>query len=140
MPKQQNFQTINNAIVWCEIPVSDLEKGRVFYEALLQGEMQGMQMGPDMTYILPRQDENVVAGNIVEGKPAAPGTGNTLHLALPDNVEAAMKRVEAAGGKVVSQIIEIPEGRFAYCLDPDGNSISIFSRANRSKLARKGSN
>jgi hypothetical protein len=32
----------------------------------------------------------------------------------------------ASGGEVVSPIITIPAGRFAYCLDPDGNSFGLF--------------
>ena len=39
-----------------------------------------------------------------------------------------MARVSAAGGEVVSPAITIEAGRFAYCLDPDGNSFSIFAR------------
>jgi predicted enzyme related to lactoylglutathione lyase len=34
--------------------------------------------------------------------------------------------VVPAGGKVVSDPIAIPAGRFAYCLDPDGNSFGLF--------------
>jgi predicted enzyme related to lactoylglutathione lyase len=33
----------------------------------------------------------------------------------------------AGDEKVVSPIVEIPAGRFAYCLDPDGNSIGLFT-------------
>ena len=33
---------------------------------------------------------------------------------------------KANGGEVVSPIITIPAGRFAYCLDPDGNSFGLF--------------
>ena len=36
-------------------------------------------------------------------------------------------RVWEAGGKVVSDPISIPDGRFAYTLDPDGNSFGLFS-------------
>ncbi|MEM7024510.1 MAG: VOC family protein, partial [Pseudomonadota bacterium] len=60
--------------------------------------------------------------------PAADGAGPTVHLASPDQLENALERVKEAGGKVVSDIVSIPVGRFAYCLDPDGNSIGIFSR------------
>ena len=38
-----------------------------------------------------------------------------------------MQRVTENGGTVVSPVIEIPAGRFAYCLDPDGNSIGLFN-------------
>jgi predicted enzyme related to lactoylglutathione lyase len=37
-----------------------------------------------------------------------------------------MERVTANGGQVVSPVVQIPSGRFAYCLDPDGNSFGLF--------------
>ena len=40
--------------------------------------------------------------------------------------EAAMARVAPAGGEIVSPVIDIPPGRFAYALHPDGNSIALF--------------
>jgi predicted enzyme related to lactoylglutathione lyase len=41
-------------------------------------------------------------------------------------IEAAMERVTGNGGRIVSPVIEIPAGRFTYCLDPDGNSFGLF--------------
>ncbi len=38
-----------------------------------------------------------------------------------------MARVFDSGGEVVSPVIDIPAGRFAYCLDPDGNSFGLFA-------------
>ena len=116
-----------DAIVWTEIPVTDLEAARTFYNTVLSTEMKDMDMGPDKTLVFPYDGENGVAGHLYVGKPATAGSGPTIHLALPDAVEEGMKRVEAAGGKVVSPVIEIPAGRFAYCTDPDGNSIGLFS-------------
>ncbi len=46
--------------------------------------------------------------------------------ALSDSLEAGMARCFDAGGQVVSPIIEIPPGRFAYAKDLDGNSIGLF--------------
>ena len=37
-----------------------------------------------------------------------------------------MQRVTDNGGKVVSPVITIPAGSFAYCADPDGNSFGLF--------------
>jgi hypothetical protein len=71
--------------------------------------------------------EGGVAGHLYPGKPAA-GAGNTVHLASPDPLEAALDRVRENGGDVLGDIITIPVGRFAYCRDPDGNSIGLFGR------------
>ena len=61
------------------------------------------------------------------GKPGVAGHGNTIHLAAPTPLEASLERVKSAGGQVVSDIIAIPSGRFAYCLDLDGNSFGLFT-------------
>ena len=44
-----------------------------------------------------------------------------------DPLEAVMDRVPAAGGEVVSPVIDIPAGRFFYATDPDGNSVGFFN-------------
>ena len=49
-----------------------------------------------------------------------------MHLACPDTLEATMERFVKAGGEIVSDPIAIPAGRFAYGLDPDGNSVGLF--------------
>lgn len=116
----------NTAVVWAEIPVSNLSAAKTFYESILQTKLQDMQMGPNMTAVLPAAVGSASA-NLYEGETGVPGKGNTIHLLIQGALEDGMKRVESAGGKIVSEAIEIPEGRFAYCLDPDGNSISIFA-------------
>jgi len=40
-----------------------------------------------------------------------------------------MARCDDAGCKVVSPIVEIPPGRFAYARDLDGNSLGLFESA-----------
>ena len=76
--------------------------------------------------IFAARDDSSVSGHLYPGKPAAAGTGATVHLAVAAPLEAAMERVTAHGGQVVSPIISIPAGRFVYCVDPDGNSFGLF--------------
>ncbi len=118
--------TPNTAVVWAEIPVSNLDAGKKFYENVLATKLNEMEMGPNKVAVLPYGDGSASA-NLYEGETGVPGKGNTIHLKLPDAVEAGMDRVVKAGGQVVSDIVSIPTGRFAYCIDPDGNSIGIFS-------------
>ncbi|MEM1130248.1 MAG: VOC family protein [Pseudomonadota bacterium] len=114
--------------VWTEIPVSDLKKAITFYETVTGAEMVVTQMGPYETAVFPVTDPaNGVSGHLYEGKPAGDGTGPTIHMMFDGKLEDAAERVRAAGGKVVSdEPVSIPEGRFVYCMDPDGNSISLF--------------
>lgn len=120
--------TPENAAVWFEIPVNDLAAGKNFYNAVLETELVDMEMGPSTVAIFPCKDPQTgIAGHLYKGSAGEAGRGNTIHLATPDKLETAMDRVVDNGGKVVSDIVTIPAGRFVYCLDPDGNSIGLFN-------------
>ena len=53
---------------------------------------------------------------------------NTIHLASRSPRETALGRVREHGGSVVTGLVRIAAGRFACCLDPDGNAFSLFVR------------
>lgn len=115
-----------NTCVWFEIPCTDLEASKKFYETVLDIAMTRDDTGPNPMALFTSMEDNGVSGHLYLGAPATRGTGNTIHLAVRDKLEDAMARVGEAGGKVVSDIIPIPVGRFVYCEDPDGNSIGLF--------------
>ena len=116
-----------NTVVWTEIPVTDMERGRAFYAAVLERDLMIDESGPNpMVPLSGDMDDPATAGHLYPGKPAPAGTGNTIHLAAPGKLEAIMDRVRDAGGQVVSDPIPIPAGRFFYAHDPDGNSIGFF--------------
>jgi len=117
-----------NFTVWVEIPVTDLEKAIGFYNGVFKTELKLVtDMGPNHIAIFPTNTENGVAGHLYPGKPAEKGAGPTVHLACPDSLEETMERFANAGGEIVSDPEAIPAGRFVYGIDPDGNSIGLFS-------------
>ena len=119
-------EPIQHAVVWAEIPVTDMDRSKSFYETVLGCEMRLEESGPNPILMFPTNDEiGGVAGHIYPGKPS-PGAGPTVHFAVPDTVEAASERVKEAGGTTLPGIIDIPAGRFGYAVDPDGNSIGLF--------------
>ena len=113
--------------VWAEIPVTDLDRAMIFYEKVFGLDLQKDETGPNPMVFFPTANKGGVAGHLYPGKPVTDGSGPTVHFACPDKLEDALKRVTEAGGTVVSDVVAIPAGRFAYCLDPDGNSIGVFS-------------
>jgi predicted enzyme related to lactoylglutathione lyase len=113
------------ASVWFEIPVADMDRARAFYGAVLQNELTLEDTGPNPIAMFAAKDA-AASGHLYPGKPAPSGTGPTIHLAVAAPIEDAMERVTANGGQVVSPVVQIPSGRFAYCLDPDGNSFGLF--------------
>ena len=119
--------TPENSAVWFEIPVSDMKLAKAFYDTICMTDLQVDSSGPNPMAIFPVSDmKKGTSGHLYPGKPAAGGTGSTVHLAVPAPLEEALERLKKAGGKVVSDIVSIPPGRFAYCVDPDGNSIGLF--------------
>lgn len=113
--------------VWAEIPVTDMEKSMAFYIAVTDAALEEDSTGPNPVVMFrPNDPKTGVALHLYPGKPAGDGSGPTIHLAIPGTAEEAMARVEKAGGKVVSPVIDIPPGRFFYGLDLDGNSIGLF--------------
>ena len=118
-----------NTCVWFELPVSDLDRSIRFYGAVLRRELRRDDTGPNPLAAFTDMGDAGVSGHLYPGTPAARGNGPTVHLAVPDGLDAASERVRAEGGEVVSPPIEIPAGRFVYATDPDGNSIGLFETA-----------
>lgn len=114
--------------VWIEIPVRDLDKAAEYYAKVTGTRLIDEEMGPQRTMRFPTETTKGVAGHLYQGQPAPEGSGPTIHLAC-NGLDAALARVWEAGGKVVSDPISIPDGRFAYTRDPDGNSIGLFEPA-----------
>ena len=108
-----------NAAVWFEISVTDLAKAKAFYGAVLQNELEDQDMGPNKTAVFTAADG--VAGHLYPERRPQRGRESPIHLAVPEPLEELVSRFAAHGGQVVSPVVEIPAGRFAYCLDPDGN-------------------
>ncbi len=121
--------TPEHFVVWTEIPVTDLDRAIKFYDAVFQTTLKREDMDENPIAMFPTAGSDGVAGHLYPGKPASDGTGPTIHLACPDTLEQTMDRLDNAGGKILSDPITIPPGRFCYCLDPDGNSIGLFESA-----------
>jgi len=117
-----------NPVVWMEIPVSDMDRSVRFYNEAFGYGLSVDNSGPNPMAVLPSADGKGVAGHLYPGKPAS-ANGPTIHLAVPDTLEATIERWTGAGGKVLSDPIPLPFGRFAYGTDPDGNSIGLFQAA-----------
>ena len=117
--------TPDNVVVWTEIPVRDLDAAITFYNTVFDLGIAKDEGSPMPMATFPNK-EGSVAGHLYPGEPAAAGTGPTIHMIVPDTLEASLKRFEAAGGTPKPGIIALPFGRFGYATDPDGNSIGLY--------------
>jgi predicted enzyme related to lactoylglutathione lyase len=118
-----------HAVVWAEIPVSDLAKATAFYETVTGWSLVPQEAGPvpnPMAMFTVAEPATGVAGHLYPGRPAGNGGGPTVHLTVAGTVEQAAERCKQAGGTVVGSVVTIAAGRFQYATDPDGNSIGLF--------------
>ena len=117
--------TPQNTGCWFEIAVSDIDAGLAFYSAVLMQDLSIDNTGPNPMVMLSFNDDTPgVGGHLYPGKPSR--EGSTIHMVVPDSLDAARERITAAGGAVESPDITIPPGNFFYARDPDGNSLGMF--------------
>ena len=126
------MSTQKNAINWFEIPVSDFERAKNFYSALLNYEMPTHQMGDDLMGFFPsKQEADAVGGAIVKGDGYEPGgSGPIVYLNGGDDLQVILDRVEPSGGSVhvPKTFITKEIGYFAFFHDTEGNRVALHSR------------
>lgn len=124
-----------NPVVHFEMPGADMERMKKFYESAFGWKLN--QLGADMGgYVVAQTDETDADGMLKKTNRINGGfynkSGNTLMsgpslVVAVDDMEEARKRVEAAGGKLLTEAVEIPGiGHYASFEDTEGNRLSIL--------------
>ena len=126
------MEPTKNAIAWCEIPVSDFERAKKFYETIFDFEMPEMDAAGIRMGILPHnREEGGVGGAICfgEGYQSAGSNGPKVYLDCGKDLNTVLNRVPDAGGQVVFPKTEIgPDmGQFAFFTDSEGNVVGLYS-------------
>jgi uncharacterized protein len=118
-----------HALNWFEIPVTDFERAKRFYEAMLGAPIAPMQMGP-VTMGMLSSDQNAVGGALVHGDGGTPSqTGTLVYLNGGEDLAPLLARAQQAGAKVVVPKTEIGNGFgfFAHFVDTEGNKVGLHS-------------
>ncbi len=120
---------MTNALNWFEIPVSDFERAKKFYETIFGQTLEVMEaMGMTMAF-LPADMQNGVGGGIVKGEGYVPSAeGSLVYLNGGDDLSVPLAKVEGAGGKIVLPKTSIGENGFmAHFIDCEGNKVAFHS-------------
>jgi uncharacterized protein len=121
-------------VVHFEIPFDDKQRAMKFYSSAFGWELTEM---PDMSYVMARsvdvddrhmpKEPGAINGGIFPRPKEAPHP--TIYVSV-GSVNAAIKKVEAAGGRVVTPHTPIPGmGAYARIADSEGNVIGLFEAA-----------
>ncbi|MBT9503588.1 MAG: VOC family protein [Burkholderiaceae bacterium] len=118
-----------NALNWFEIPVTNFERAKAFYEAVLGVTIETMEMGP-ITMGMLSSDPEAVGGALVQGDGSTPSqTGTLVYLNGGDDLAPMLARAAQAGGSVVVPKTDIGNdfGFFAHFMDTEGNKVGLHS-------------
>ncbi len=115
-----------NAVVWFDLPATDLDRAQKFYSAVLDAKIERMP-GMDGCVLPHKGDE--VSGCIVKGADHVPSAnGPLLYLSVQGRLDDAISKVEPNGGKILKAKHSIgPYGNCAVVLDSEGNRVSLHS-------------
>jgi predicted enzyme related to lactoylglutathione lyase len=125
------MEMTTHAISWFEIPVDEFDRAKVFYSRIFDYEMPTMDMGPLRMGFLLHEQGLGVGGAIVKGEDYLPArTGTLVYLNAGDDLATVLMRVEAAGGKVLTEktLVAPGMGYYAHLLDSEGNKIALHSK------------
>lgn len=127
------MEFVKNAVSWFEIPVSDFDRAKMFYQKIFDFEMPEMDMGGiRMGILLYNREEHGVGGAICHGEGYTPSSaGSKVYLNGGADLNVVLDRIAAAGGTVVLGKTEIaPDmGNFAFFNDTEGNMVGLYSEA-----------
>lgn len=120
---------MKNLISIVEIPTADFSRAVAFYQAILdinieEIEMDGVKMG-----LFPNAGEGVLI-QLINGSDYRTSTDGTIvYLNGGDDLQKVADKIEANGGKIVVPKTEIgPEmGFFAMFTDTEGNKLGLHS-------------
>ena len=125
---------LGNALNWFEIPVSDFDRAKKFYETIFNYQMPESQMGPARMGFLLYDFQNGKVGGAIVYYPAfynPQANGTLVYLNCQPDLQEVLDRVEKAGGKILTKKTEIsPEqklGFWALMTDTEGNRVALHS-------------
>jgi predicted enzyme related to lactoylglutathione lyase len=122
-----------NALLWFEIPTSDLDRAQTFYETLLAVKLMRGAFGDpnDEMCVFPAPGRGV-AGALVHRRFQLPADGGTMvYLNVDGQLDAVLERVRTLNTDLLAPKTAIPSGGgfFACVRDSEGNHVGLCSRS-----------
>jgi uncharacterized protein len=123
-----------NPVVHFEMPYENRERIARFYQSVFGWQLQ--MLGEDMGHYVvattaqsdakPGAPRGAINGGFYKRNPEWPAQYPSIVIAVPD-VKEAMKKIAAAGGRVLGEPMEIPGvGQYVSFYDTEENRVSVL--------------
>jgi predicted enzyme related to lactoylglutathione lyase len=128
--------TMGNPVMHFELWSKTPEKVGAFYRDVFGWSIQ--PSGPLDYHQVQTGSDLGICGGIMTPPQPEPWPGNMSFYIAVDDLAAARKKVQQAGGKILLEEQEVPNmGSFALFNDPDGRVVGIWKNANAELAAQK---
>lgn len=127
--KQKEESSVKDFISWFEIPAINFQQAVDFYNKIFKIDMEKNFDGNYAMAFFP--SNKGIGGAIVAGPGSTPSdTGPLLYLNAGKDLNRILKRVEAAGGRIImpKTLINKESGYFAIFIDSEGNKLALHSK------------
>ncbi len=119
-----------NPINWFEIPVTDMERAKTFYQNILRYELTITEMGPLLMAWFPMEPEGFGAtGTLIKAEGYTPSHEGTVVYFSVESIEETLELINANGGKTLQPKTSIGEyGFVAQFEDTEGNRVALHTK------------
>lgn len=118
-----------NAVNWFEIPVTDMDRAKKFYEAVLGYKLELNEMGPALMAWFPmEQGAEGTTGSLIKAEGYTPSDSGSMVYFSVDDIENTLVKVNENGGSTFNPKTSIGEyGFVAHFTDTEGNRVALHS-------------
>lgn len=114
-------ELVHNSISYIEMPLADVAATKRFYGEVFGWDFQ--DWGPQYISF---SGAEVAGGFNSEVRPSTEGNGVLVVLYSKD-IEATLRAVKDAGGRISKPVFKFPGGRRFHFVDPNGSELAVWS-------------
>jgi len=125
----QKTKEMKSLISIFEIPATDITRAVNFYQAILDVNIEKMEM-PEMEMGIFPYENQMVTGVIIRAEGYTPSAnGVTIYLNGGDNLQVILDKVKSNGGEIIvpKSLHADESGYYALFIDSEGNKIGLHS-------------
>lgn len=134
MKKLKKIDEETNIITWFEIPVSDIDRAKKFYETILDIEMIKSADGDNESVFFPYNPNVIqatsgrVTGVLSKSERNSPSSqGTIIYINASPSIQTVLDKVVKEGGKIITPKMQIPPGFIAIIMDTEGNKVGLHA-------------